>query len=328
MEYSVIIPAYNAQNTIHRCVDSLLAQLPEDAEIIIVDDGSRDQTNEICTAYASQDPRIRLYAKENGGVSSARNLGLDHARGKYILFVDSDDAVNPDFFRLIRQYTRTNPDFVLFHNDTFFCKNQSVLITQNIRTTRKWLSSALRRRLLNSPWSRIFRKELIDKYHFRFDERLSIGEDKVFVVQYTLKSESAVFVLANIYQVFTDNTDSLSRKKRASLEDSILLEHRLLFDAAVEAGDSSILQAVTYSFFRSAYTVILELQKFSIPRKERIQLTKAICGKYCEEKRVEIRSIDNWILAVPIILKMCTLIDLVLGSKTIKNLYLHSYYRF
>ncbi len=312
MKYSVIIPAYNAQNTIRRCLDSLLPQLPEDAEIIIVDDGSRDATKQICTEYASGDPRIRLYTKDNGGVSSARNVGLDHASGEFILFVDSDDAVKPEYFRLIRQYTNNNPDFVLFHNEPVFSRKHEERSANNKNLLRKRLSQALRLQLLCSPWGRVFRKALIDRHKLRFDERISIGEDKVFVVQYTLNIDNASFVKEDIYQLFTDNAESLSRKKREYLEDSVLLEHKLLFDAAVESGDKAILHAVTYSFFRSAYTVILELQKFSVSRKERIAKARVICEKYCAEKRIRPGTIGDCLVAAPILLKMVHLIDCVL----------------
>lgn len=105
---SVIVPVYNTKAYLERCIDSLLEQTYRDMEIILVDDGSTDGSGEICDSYAARDGRVRVFHKENGGSSSARNLGLDNARGDYIGFADSDDYVDPDMYeRLyagIREY--------------------------------------------------------------------------------------------------------------------------------------------------------------------------------------------------------------------------------
>ena len=95
---SVIIPVYKVEALLARCVDSVLAQTYQDLEIILVDDGSPDRCGEICDAYARKDPRIKVIHKENGGLSSARNAGLDIARGEYIAFVDSDDWIEPEAY--------------------------------------------------------------------------------------------------------------------------------------------------------------------------------------------------------------------------------------
>lgn len=315
MRYSVIIPAYNAAKTIERCLDSILLQLPEDGEIVIIDDGSVDETFCICNNYSSKDPRIVVCKVSNGGVSSARNRGLAIARGSFILFVDSDDAIKPGFFDLVRKYTNSDPDFVLFHHDHDFLKGQTECLTSRVDDTRRVLCVALRRQLLNSPCARVFRRDLIERNALRFDERLEIGEDKVFVVQYSFFVENAAFVNADIYQAFTDNSESLSRKKRAALVDSIILEHSLLFDASEKTGDNALVEAVTYSYYRSAYTVIYELQKFELKRRMRIKTTKMICRKYHEEKRTRIASAKDLLVAVPVLLNMASGIDLMLSTK-------------
>lgn len=105
---SVIVPVYNVEEFLPTCVDSLLAQTYEDLEIILVDDGSKDASGNICEAYAKKDPRVRVIHKENGGLSSARNAGIDIARGEYLSFVDSDDWIEPETYEwlleLVRKY--------------------------------------------------------------------------------------------------------------------------------------------------------------------------------------------------------------------------------
>ena len=93
MLVSVIVPVYKAEKWLHRCVDSILAQTMEDFELLLIDDGSPDRSGEICDEYAAKDSRVRVFHKENGGVSSARALGVKEARGEYSIHVDPDDYI-------------------------------------------------------------------------------------------------------------------------------------------------------------------------------------------------------------------------------------------
>ena len=91
---SVIVPVYNAEKYLCRCIDSILAQTYKDFELLLIDDGSKDSSGAICDEYAAKDSRVRVFHKENGGVGFARNVGLDHAQGDWVTFVDSDDWVD------------------------------------------------------------------------------------------------------------------------------------------------------------------------------------------------------------------------------------------
>ena len=93
---SIIVPVYKAEAYLHRCVDSILIQTFEDFELILIDDGSPDRSGEICDEYAAKDPRIRVFHKENGGVSSARNLGIENMIGEFVSFIDADDELYPN----------------------------------------------------------------------------------------------------------------------------------------------------------------------------------------------------------------------------------------
>ena len=103
---SVIVPVYNVENLLKRCVDSILAQTYENLEILLVDDGSKDSSGAICDAYAAKDSRVHVIHKENGGQSSARNMALDVAKGEYIAFVDSDDWIVPDAYEAMLDQAR------------------------------------------------------------------------------------------------------------------------------------------------------------------------------------------------------------------------------
>ena len=101
---SVIAPVYNVEKYLPRCIDSILAQTFTDFELLLIDDGSKDHSREICDEYAKKDSRIRVFHKENGGVSSARNLGLDNVKGEWITFVDSDDYLKMEFLSNLTKY--------------------------------------------------------------------------------------------------------------------------------------------------------------------------------------------------------------------------------
>ena len=109
---TVIVPAYNMEKYLARCLDSLLAQSYTDLEILVIDDGSKDRTYEIAERYAGKDGRIKAFHKENGGVSSARNLGIEKATGEYILFMDPDDLIEADSVEVLVRSMESGADLV------------------------------------------------------------------------------------------------------------------------------------------------------------------------------------------------------------------------
>lgn len=106
---SVIVPVYNVEKYLRRCIDSILAQTFTDFELLLIDDGSKDSSGEICDEYARNDERVRVFHKENGGVSSARNLGLDNAKGEWVSFVDADDIIYSNNLDILFEVARNNP---------------------------------------------------------------------------------------------------------------------------------------------------------------------------------------------------------------------------
>ena len=130
---SIIVPVYKVEPYLRKCVDSILAQTYKNLEIILVDDGSPDNCPALCAQYAKEDPRVRVIHKENGGVSTARNAGLDAATGEYVTFVDSDDWIDPDMY--VSMMTRIRE----YGCDAVLCDclkeypDRSALYTHNIR---------------------------------------------------------------------------------------------------------------------------------------------------------------------------------------------------
>lgn len=103
---SIIVPVYNSEKTLNRCIDSILSQTFHDWELLLIDDGSTDCSGEICDEYAIKDKRVKVFHKGNGGVSSARNVGLNNAKGEWITFIDSDDEIPRMLLRMIADHLR------------------------------------------------------------------------------------------------------------------------------------------------------------------------------------------------------------------------------
>ena len=188
---SVIIPVYNAGRTLIRAVDSILMQEYESMEVVLVDDGSTDDSAVLCDELASQEPRVRVIHKENGGVSSARNAGLEVAEGEYVMFLDADDVIRPDSLSMM--YGK-GWDMVLGG----FAKLENLSIVESyvpdamneyraVEEINAFLDSVIAKNhsyLLNSACFKLFRLSLIKENDLRFDEVLRYGEDKMFVFSF------------------------------------------------------------------------------------------------------------------------------------------------
>ena len=119
LKISVIIPVYNAEKTLHRCGDRILFQTFSDFEVLLIDDGCKDNSGKICDEYAKKDSRVKVIHKVNGGVSSARNMGLDNAKGEWITFIDADDYIASDFLSAINN---NDCDFIIVQENIGLAK--------------------------------------------------------------------------------------------------------------------------------------------------------------------------------------------------------------
>lgn len=181
---SVIIPVYNLKSVIGRCIESILQQTYTDFEVLIVDDGSTDNTLAVCKTYMN-DARVACYTKENGGASDARNYGLSRAKGQWVMFVDGDDYVEPDFFSklLMNMDAELIISGVRFYNINSYqmpCGGTIEISEFNGHLLDKEFCKFYFR----TPWAKLFRRDVIAKYGLCFDTTLHIGEDAEFVFRY------------------------------------------------------------------------------------------------------------------------------------------------
>lgn len=190
---TIIVPVYNAETTINKCVDSILQQTLTDFELLLIDDGSTDKSGNICDEYATKDSRIRVFHKTNGGVSSARNLGLDNTKGEWITFCDSDDYVEPDWLDIFisncKGYDLVIQGFI--GEGGYYPSQTRVSYSGN---NRKGLSVLETNQIVGYIWEKLFKTEIIQKYNIRFNENFRFREDEDFVLKYILFSRNMICV--------------------------------------------------------------------------------------------------------------------------------------
>ena len=195
IELSIIIPMYNVEHTLHNSLDSLLKQTDKNFEVILVDDGSQDNTHAVAHTYIDQFSNFKYYYKENGGASSARNHGLKVAQGQYILFLDADDYYESHAIALLRhQLENTAADILCFGARSvdvdFTAIAEMTRLNDQIDTIDpktiiiNMLNYSYTNRVLAVAFNKVYKKEIIDRYDIQFCEDLRIGEDFVFNVEY------------------------------------------------------------------------------------------------------------------------------------------------
>ena len=185
---SVIIPAYNAAGTIRRCIQSVLEQTYTEWEMIIVDDGSKDDTLGICQSY--DDSRIRVLHKENGGVSYARNMGLNFAQGDYIAFIDSDDFIETDYLQHLSHGLGADIVITGFYYGAVPEASCFKFQLSDKQKVSQELSKLINADQLCFPWERLFKRSILEQYQIRFDEQMRFAEDNVFNWEFLCHAES------------------------------------------------------------------------------------------------------------------------------------------
>lgn len=221
---SVIVPVYNVEPYLARCLDSILAQTFTDFELLLIDDGSPDRSGEICEAYAKKDTRIRVLHQQNGGVGRARNTGLDHARGQYVVFVDSDDWALPDYLRDLYHDVCKHAGVGLIIHGAHMVSSQNeplkdFLFPDVYLPYQRFGEAFTEYELLHwgFPWGKIYNKSVLDEHNIRFDEDIHCREDTLFMLRYLFFCNYIQFRSAINY-IYVYLSGSLSHGRLNSFE--------------------------------------------------------------------------------------------------------------
>lgn len=223
-EVSVIIPVHNGEKYIGRCIDSLIKQEFSNWELIVIDDGSTDNTVKICQTYSSLDFRIKIYSQVNQGVSAARNHGLQLAQGKYIAFVDADDWVSNDYLETLVHILKNN-NAELSVAGYIEVRNLVEFESRNVdekTTIQRMQGNDLLNSLYNTTqsgylWNKLFVTNIIKENNLTFEKEITVWEDMLFCFRYMLKIKSMVVTNRVVYAYF-QNSDSVMHEKNYKKE--------------------------------------------------------------------------------------------------------------
>ena len=210
LRLSIIIPVYNVEQYISKCIESVINSTFQDYELILVDDGSTDESGEICDVYAAKDNRIKVIHQENGGVSYARNIGMNNSSADWITFIDSDDYVSPTYIERLFEAVEAYPEADYIHAGcTLFGDNHETSIEYEYENLYSADKNILFSEFRGLPFAKLFRKEIIIKYHIVFDEHLKAQEDLLFNLDYIIHVNAYVFMSMYEYYHRTDNMSSI-----------------------------------------------------------------------------------------------------------------------
>ena len=246
---SIIVPIYKVEKFIKKCVDSIIAQNYKNIEIILVDDGSPDNCPAICDEYAKQDSRIKVVHKENGGLISARKAGLQASSGEYVCFVDGDDWIESDMYKHIADaINKTNADCII----TQFCfeypnnpRNSDYKLNKELYTreeiekdifpTMLFDNQYYRFGIFPNCWTKVFKRQLLEKHLMDTDERIRIGEDIAFTYPCLMECQTLAFVDKALYH-YRINPESMTKAYDSSLQDVIYLPYQALVEKSISLG--------------------------------------------------------------------------------------------
>lgn len=246
---SIIIPVYNAEKYLHQCLDSVVAQTYTNWECLLIDDGSKDSSGVICDEYAAKDSRFRVFHKENGGVSSARNLGIKNIKGDWVIFYDSDDYIPENAIisfvpyladskidSLAGNYINVRSDLSKFESNTV-SKSTLYSVSDALKLFFIYPLNGFQGYL----WNRIFRRAIIDENNLLFNENISYKEDGLFLVQFIVASGLNIVFIPDIVYFYYDRADGAMGKLNNTFTPKYLtnLDARLLIKCELEKNSLS-----------------------------------------------------------------------------------------
>ena len=258
---SIIVPAYNAQKTIGRCIESILNQTYTDFELLVMDDGSKDETPEIIDRYAAKDARIIAVHKPNSGVSDTRNQALDRASGRYIQFLDADDWISPDATRLFVRAMEDNPTCDMVIADFYRVVGEKMSQKGDIEEEKLLTREEYADEMMRNPadfyygvlWNKFFRRSIIEEYKLRMDVQLDWAEDFIFNMEYVLHTDHIYSLKAPVYysvqtggSLVAQGGASISRTVRMKL--NVIEYYSSFYKDIYKEGGYLLRSPVIYSF--------------------------------------------------------------------------------
>lgn len=281
---SVIVPIFNSEHYLCCCIDSILAQTFSDFELLLIDDGSSDASGRICDKYALEDARVKVFHKENGGVSSARNIGLKNAKGKWVAFVDSDDYLKKTYLANLFSHVDETLDLIISFPEVVLNEHKEDLNHYQegiiVHSDFEQLFYVFDMHEHTSPWGKLFRFECIQRNNLRFYENLQFGEDTIFFYSFLLTVND--IYICNICDYCYRGAVEGSLSKKINPPSMELDSCRLLFESVDKLIKlrciTNEIALLNLNCLREVYIwrLLNSLYHFQISREERIKIIKTL----------------------------------------------------
>lgn len=256
---SVIIPVFNGEQFLDRCLSSITNQSYKDIEIIVINDGSTDNTKAICKNYSQNDQRIKVIHKDNEGVSTARNIGLDIATGDYIYFADADDYVLQDSIEnFINKAMTSSAEIIVAEYYIASDSHKMKISPKEFNDKKSFLCSILSGTNHSALWNKLFKKGLFD--NIRFNNNIFYMEDKVLLVEILSRIQVNIEILYTPVYIYWQNQDSITNLKDKSILKQFEIYTFLINKLNYYDSDKDIMESFSYGFYKSMYFVLKNIE--------------------------------------------------------------------
>lgn len=302
---SVLVPVYNVEEYLERCLDSLVKQSLTQIEIICVDDGSTDNSLKILQKYEKKDNRIKVIQKENGGLPSARNAGLDAAKGIYVGFVDSDDYVEEDMFLKLYQTAENNNSEVVICGANIFPEEPRAsqwlydCLSPTYQHYEKFEADILFKEVSTTPflWRTLIKRSLIETYSLRLDEKILLGEDKAFQAKVYPKAKGITVIPDKLYNYCWYREGSMMQQDVYKISDKKILGHcKLVEHIAKEINNETATDKLKLQFLKWSIPLIYG-DFISLPLDTKIKLAPTLIDIWIKCDYYNLKSrIESWII--------------------------------
>lgn len=296
---SIIVPIYNVEKYLLKCLESILGQTMKNIEVILINDGSKDKSLSICHEYANQDNRIQVIDKVNEGVAAARNTGLERASGNYVGFVDPDDWIEPEMYESMYNklaHSEHNLCLCNYYKDDRLVSYPKVLkIKKDSLDKQEVIDEIIAsmigiddlmpkyKYIMGCVWRCLYKKDFIDQYELRFKKGVSIMEDLVFTIEALLKSDG-LCIDHGIWYHYRRNPKSILHSYNPNMWEDQIYVHRLLEELLQEAGlEDYMLNRLDLRYIGMAFCAIYNETSKS-DKENKIKIT---------EKMTKVRQIGN-----------------------------------
>ena len=325
-QVSIVVPVYNVEKYLPECIESILVQTFVNFELLLIDDGTPDQSGIICDEYAKKDSRIRVFHKQNGGVSSARNLGLREAKGEWVVFVDSDDWVESNYISSMFRYT-CDFDFVLAGWHTFSHSNIQMsgvkFMDENyIGNEISKLFSKHQIYRFGGPISKMYKLSLIRQNCYSFNEKINYAEDLLFMLQYIQSVSSIKLIGDQSYFYRVNYGDTLSSKSNSfKVEFYVLNQLKIQFGKLSKKFKFSDFETKSIKVFLIDYLVRVSNSLYNSEsriKRNKIQLLKRVVGQnkdliqffdfynsYCTDQKIVVFLLKNNLFSIFDLYRSC-----------------------